>query len=243
MEGAPDQLVAEGFVAFRQGRDDEAQELFERSAELARESGNDQVLAQALGGLARVALRAGEIQRTRELALQALGLAEDEQGQRSPRHMLAAAARAEGDYARAEELYGETLALARRLGLRLAEAAELLNLGYVALHLGKKELMIARFRESLEIAADLNDDYLLPYCIMGAASSALARGDPDEAARLLGAAKAAFDRSGAAIDPGSAEEYEAIAAHLGHDYDAAWAEGSRLTLDEAVARARRARPA
>jgi tetratricopeptide (TPR) repeat protein len=243
VETAPDQLVAEGFVAFRQGRDEDAKELFERSSVLARESGNRQVLAQALGGLARVALRAGEIERTRRLALEALQLAEDEQSQWSPRHLLAAAARAEGDYARAEELYGETLALARRLGLRLAEAAELLNLGYVASHLGERELAIERFGQSLEIGAELGDEYLLPYCVMGAASSAFARGDTEEGAWLLAAAKAAFDRAGAAIDPGSAEEYESAVAHLGHDYESARAEGSRLSLDEAVARARRGRPA
>jgi tetratricopeptide (TPR) repeat protein len=234
------EALNDGFAAFRQGRDDEAQKLFEQSAQLA--GGDRRVLAQALGGLARVALRAGEIQRTRELALQALELAEDEQAEWGPRHLLAAATRAEGDYARAGELYGETLALARRLGLRLAEAAELLNLGYVALHLGHTDQAVERFRESLEIGAELNDDYLLPYCVMGAASSALLRGDRADAARLLAAAKAAFDRAGAAIDPGSAEEYEEARSQVA-DLEAEWAGGSRLSLAEAVARARRAHPA
>ena len=120
MEAAPDQLVAEGFVAFRQGRDEEAQKLFERSAELARESGN------------------GQCWRSRSAAL---------------------------------------------------------------------------------------------------------RGERAEAARLLAAAKAAFDRAGASIDPGSAEEYEEARAGLGDDFATEWAEGSELSLAEAVARARRARPA
>ena len=231
-------MVEEGFHAFRQGRDADAQELFE----CARGSGDPQLEAQALGGLARVALRAGDTQRTRDLALQALGLAEDEAGQWSPRHLLAAAARADGDYERAEELYGETLALARRLELRLHEAVELLNLGYVALHRGDKKLAIDRFHQSLEIGAELNDDYLLPYCLLGAASSALLRGDREEAVRLLAATTSAFDRAGAAIDPGSAEEYEETYAHV-IGLEAEWAEGSRLSLDEAVARARRARPA
>jgi tetratricopeptide (TPR) repeat protein len=162
------------------------------------------VQARALGGLARVALRAGDTQRTRELALEALELSEDEAAQWSPRHLLAAVVRADGDYDRAEELYGETLALARRLELRLQEAAELLNLGYVALHRGDTELAVERFGQSLEIGAELDDDYLLPYCLLGAGSSALARGDHGEAARLLAAAKATFDRAGAAIDPRSA---------------------------------------
>jgi tetratricopeptide (TPR) repeat protein len=236
-------LAGTGVLAFRQGDDETALRLFEESAELARSSGDDEARALALNGLSRVALRAGDPARTRDLALQVLELVSGDAAEYSPRHMLAAAARAEGDYPRAEELYGDTLALSRRLGQRASEAGELLNLGYVASHLGKRELAIERFRESLEIAAELDDDYLLPYCVMGAASSALARGDPDEGARLLAAAKAAFDRRGAAIDPGSAEEYEAAVASLGHDYEAAWAEGSELSLAEAVARARRPRPA
>jgi tetratricopeptide (TPR) repeat protein len=241
IETPPDQLVEEGFVAFRQGRDGDAQRLFERSAEFARERSDRQVLMQALGGLARVALRAGETQRTRELALEALELADDEAAQWSPRHMLAAAARAEGDYDRAQALYDETLALARRLDLRIAEAAELLNLGYVALHLGQTERAVERFRKSLEIGAELKDDYLLPYCLLGAGSSALLRGDAAEGATRLAAAKAAFDATGAAIDPGSAEEYEAAVAdarrRLGDAFDAVWAEGSRLSLSQAVERA------
>jgi tetratricopeptide (TPR) repeat protein len=235
-------LYGAGVLAFRQGDEETARRLFEESEELARSSGDDAALAAALGGLSRVALRAGDPARTRELALEALELVEGEAAEYSPRHMLAAAARAKGDYVRAEELYGETLALSLRLGLRAAEAGELLNLGFVAARRGNAELARKRFRESLEIAAELEDEYLLPYCVIGAASSAFLRGDTDEGARLLAAAKAAFDRTGAAIDPGSAEEYEAMVAHLGHDYEAAWAEGSQLSLDEAVARARRARP-
>jgi tetratricopeptide (TPR) repeat protein len=230
-------MVEEGFLAFRQGRNADAQELFER----ARGSGDRRVEAQALGGLARVALRAGDAQRARELALEALELAENEAAQWSPRHLLAAAARADGDYERAAELYGETLALARRHELRLQEAAELLNLGYVALHLGNKELAIERWGQSLEIGAELGDEYLLPYCVLGAASSALVGGDRAEAARLLAAVTAAFVRTGSAIDPGSAEEYEAVLAHVA-GLGTEWAEGSKLSLDEAVARARRARP-
>jgi tetratricopeptide (TPR) repeat protein len=235
-------LAAAGVLAFRQG-DDAAGPLLEESAKLARSSGDDAALALALGGLSRVALRTGDTARTRELALQVLELVSGEGSEYSPRHMLAAAARGEGDYSRAEELYGETLAIARRLNQPAAEAAELLNLGYVALHVGNTELAIERFRRSLEIAVVLDDDYLLPYCVMGAASSALVRGNRAEAAVLLAAAKAAFDRTGAAIDPGSAEEYEEASAELGDDFAAEWTEGSKLSLAEAAARARRARPA
>ena len=233
-------LAGAGMLAFRQGDDETARRSFEESAELAQD---DSVLASALGGLSRVALRAGDAARTRELALQVLALAPEEGAELSPRHMLAAAARGEGDYARAEELYGETLALARRLGVRSFEAAELLNLGYVALHLDHAEQAAERFRQGLEIAAELDDDYLLPYCVLAAGTAAAIRGDYGESARLLAAAKAAFDRTGAAIDPGSSEEFEASVAEarreLGDRFDSAWSEGSAWGLDEAAERAMR----
>ena len=236
-------LAGAGTLAFRQGDDEAAERLFEESARLARGAGDEAVLASALGGLSRVALRAGDPGRTRELALQALGLASDERAGLGARHMLAAAARGEADYTRAEELYGETLALARRLGLRGVEAGELLNLGYTALHLGRSEQAKERFRQSLELGAELEDDYVLPYCLLGSGSSAALGGEHAEAARLLAAAKAAFEATGAAIDPGSAEEFDVAVAQarsrLGAAFEDAWAEGSRLTLDEAVERARR----
>jgi tetratricopeptide (TPR) repeat protein len=233
-------LAASATLAFRQGDDDAARHFYEESAEVARSAGDDGVLAWALGGLSRVALRAGECARTRELAQEALGLALDEASGLGARHMLAAAARCEGDYQRAEELYGETLELSRRLGARSVEAGELLNLGFVALHVDERERALERFRQSLELAAELDDDYLTPYCLIGAGTSATIRGDNVEAARLLSAAKAAFDATGAAIDPGSAEEFDAHVAHarreLGEEFDTVWAEGRRLTPADALAR-------
>jgi len=233
-------LAAAGTLAFRQGDDDGAGRFYRESAEIARGAAADAVLAWALGGLSRVALRAGECARTRELALEALGLASDEASGLGARHMLAAAARCEGDYTRAEELYGETLELSRRLGARGVEAGELLNLGFMALHLDERERAIERFRESLELAAELDDDYLTPYCLLGAGASAAIRGDHAAAACLLAAAKAAFDATGAAIDPGSAEEFDSQVAQarraLGEAFDDAWAEGSHLTVAEALAR-------
>ena len=236
-------LAGAGTLAFRQGDDEAARRLFEQSETIAREAGDDATLAAALGGLARVALRAGDCGRTRELALQALELASDERAQLGPRHMLAASARCEENFAGAEELYGETLMLARRLDLRAAEAGELLNLGYMALHLGDAERATELFGQSLELGAQLGDDYLLPYCLLGAGSAAALRGDHAEAARLVAAAKAAFDATDAAIDPGSADEFDAAVGEardaLGKEFETAWAEGAALTLAEAVARARR----
>ena len=70
-------------------------------------------------------------------------------------------------------------------------------------------------------------------------SAALARSSDDSAALAL--ALGGLSRvAGAAIDPGSAEEFDAQVAdarrQLGEEFDAAWEEGSRLTPTDALAR-------
>ena len=68
---------------------------------------------------------------------------------------------------------------------------------------------------------------------------ALGRGNPTRAVTLLAAAKAQFDATGLAMDPDEGPEYEkgldAIRRALDDaTFAAAWAEGHRMNLDDAV---------
>ena len=62
-----------------------------------------------------------------------------------------------------------------------------------------------------------------------------------QAARILGAGKAMFDRTGAAIDPGTAIEFERhverTTAALGADFQVAWDGGYGLDDEDAAAAA------
>jgi hypothetical protein len=65
---------------------------------------------------------------------------------------------------------------------------------------------------------------VLPYCVVNIGGVASARGDHEAADCILGARKAMFDRAGAAMDPGTAIEFdrhlERTKAALGTDFQA-----------------------
>jgi hypothetical protein len=106
------------------------------------------------------------------------------------------------------------------------------------LHFGDVASARPLFEESLRGSSDAGDAYVMPYSLMGMGSLALAEGDAERGARLLAAAKAAFDKGGFAIDPGSEEEFEQGVADartaLGTRFDEVWAAGSGMSTDEAV---------
>ena len=76
-------------------------------------------------------------------------------------------------------------------------------------------------------------------CLRGIAAIAQAGGDARDAATLLGVFAGFVERSGAILTAGDEEELDAAIAQareaLGKDaFDAAWAEGGGLSLDQAV---------
>ena len=94
-------------------------------------------------------------------------------------------------------------------------------------------------RESLEIAYKRGDRYVAPYELIWLGRVAFGQGNPTRAATLFAAAKAQFDATGLAMDPDEGPEYEkGLAAVRGAlddaTFAAAWAEGHRMNLDDAV---------
>ena len=237
-------LLGAGMLEFRQGNDEHARVLFEEALAVVREVGDAAQEARALNNLSRIALRGRDPVRVLVLAREAWGLYErvgDPLGVSTSRHMTAAATRMTGDHAGAAEIYADNLQNARERGDDGFISVETLNLGYMKLHLGDVAAAAPLFEESLRVSSGGGDAYVLPYSLMGMGSLALAEGDAERGARLLAAAKAAFDASGFAIDPGSDEEFEQGVADartaLGEHFDAAWQAGSALTPDLAVAEA------
>ena len=100
--------------------------------------------------------------------------------------------------------------------------------------------------EGLEVLADFGDRLGVAEALETVAGLAVARDQPDRALRLLAAAERFHDDTGLVRFPVDAERVEryAIAARTQldpADAEACWAEGAQLTLDEAVAYARRGR--
>lgn len=237
-----DALYGAGMLAFRQGDSSEASKLFQECLTISREKTHRSTVVKALTGQARVALRDGKYAEVHAKSEEARAIARDMQdayAESRPLHMLAAATRMEGDLGRARELYEESLALARKLGDDLTAAVELDNLGSVALHTGDVDLAKDRYRQAAELSYKMRSMYMLPYVPLHFSMIALEEQKLDRAIKLLGAAEALFESAGMVPDPDERVEWDRTASRLHNAIDAdrhsrLWAEGRRLSLDQAV---------
>jgi tetratricopeptide (TPR) repeat protein len=164
----------------------------------------------------------------------------DKRGVASSSFTLGEIARLQGAYGQAVTYYNESLVLRRELGLHRETAAVLCNLG----HAGKRQRnygqAAAWFRESLLLWSDLRDMVGVADGLGGLAGIIGIQGQPEQAARLLGAAKVLRDTSGTHIMPYEQGDYARTVAHAhAHLNDTtftkAWAEGQAMSLEQAIA--------
>lgn len=239
-------LYAAGTLAFRQPDNTEARRLLREGLEITRAQGDRAAEAQALGGLARCALRDGDAKEAGALAEEAMRIQRElgnERGVAAALHIVAYAAYVEGNDDRARRLFEESIALERRLENIRSTAADLTNLGSIETRAGNLARAADLCAESLRVAMETHSDYLLPYCVANIGGVVAARGNDVLGARLLGAAQRMFERSQAAIDPGTAIEFERhkakVRSALGERaFRDSWDGGRALANEEAIALAR-----
>jgi tetratricopeptide (TPR) repeat protein len=148
--------------------------------------------------------------------------------------------RMDGDYDGAKEAYEECLALSREIGNRRREGMMLSNLGFVAQHQGDYELAEAYFKEETILFGELGLKYFVVLSIADHAGPAAARCQPERAVRLLGASEALCGAMGVAHQLVDQVEIDRYLADAGEQLDeaafqAAWAEGRAMSLEEATA--------
>jgi len=157
----------------------------------------------------------------------------------------------QGQYAEAKSLFEERLPIWRKLGSQHDSAWSLYALGYVALRQHDREHAAALFAESLALWRELGEEDGMARCLAGLAEVAQAAGELERAAQLFGATAAHLAASGRKLedterDPSgsiaitSQAEFErqvaTVRAALGDEaFDAAWAVGHALTLEQAIA--------
>jgi non-specific serine/threonine protein kinase len=196
-----------GHAAYGSGEYESARSLFEQSLEWARKHNIPAMMAFALMPL-------GELARLR------------------------------GDYANAGALYAECAQLRRQMGMKGGLANSLINLGQVVLHEGDHIRARALFEEVLAIFRQLEWGDWLVDALAGFAGVAGVAGKHKQAARLFGAVEAACETSGTKIDHAQIDrpdqmEYDRIIARVRAQLDeatfnAAWAEGRAMTLEQAI---------
>ena len=151
-------------------------------------------------------------------------------------------ARISGDDERAKRAYEECLAVCQQTGEALRTCYNFVNLAYVAQHEGDHEHALDLVRQALQLSRDTKDTRDIASFLVTFAGSIAALGQLQRAARLLGASEVALERMGAFHQPTDKPEIDRIIAGVrvrldSATFQAAWAAGREMTLDQAMANA------
>ncbi|HLZ20686.1 MAG TPA: LuxR C-terminal-related transcriptional regulator [Ktedonobacterales bacterium] len=223
-----------------------ARAVFQESLELTHRVGDAWWEGRVREGLATVALQHGDFAAAASQLEHAIGLARtmgDEWSLATLLTGLGDVARARGNYQHAGHLYRESIALHQRLGTEPAPTLRH-NLAYVALHQGDLRGAARLFGESLQLFRSYAERRGMAECLVGLAGVAAGSGDRSRAARLLGAAEAAFESLGAQISPSNRADFSRIVAlaRTGASpakFAAAWTAGhgvgTAVAVEEALA--------
>jgi len=142
------------------------------------------------------------------------------------------------EFERAEEVYEECLTLARELQDPYGVGAALHNLGQMVHHMGDDARAHRLLVESLIFVRQIGDRPSISVGLADLAGVWAAQGQPERAARLFGAAEALREETGATMYEAQRLAYERDvargAAQLdANEWEAAWAEGWAMSLDDA----------
>jgi predicted ATPase len=244
--GIASALIKLGNAATEAGDYATAPGFLEEALTIWRDLEDKHGTARALINLGWAALRSGDYQLADERLEEALILSRelgDTRGIGFALSGLGEVALRQGDYARATRLVEESLELRRQIGNKWGVGVSLGTLGWVAMREGDWNRALARLGESLEVRREIGDKSGSAWCLERLAEVAMAEGQAEKAVRIFGAASTLRTSIGSVIDAVDQPEYKrtlaALRAELGEaHFTAAWTEGGKLTLEQAVAYAR-----
>jgi predicted ATPase/class 3 adenylate cyclase len=227
--------------AMNRGDSERARQLFQQAADAHGATGDQRLEHTALSSLAMVAAAERDIPRVVSLNHELVARARREGSARSlalALNGLGASQEMAGEDEQARHAYEESAALNRQIANKPLLALTLCNLGYVTWPTAPTDAL-AHFRESLELAREIEDPRVIAYCLEGAARIFLERGNAAHAAGLLGAASEIRRRTGSASSPGRAATTAAFEARcraaLSTDaFARAWDEGAALDSTSAA---------
>ena len=236
-----DATVLAGFMPFWQGKDERAATLFGTGLEIGRELEVGTMIAQALGGLARVALRT-DVAEGRRLAREALevsDLADDAAGRSNALHLLGVGAQIAGDLSEARAWMTQRLAYERGGTNSFLVASEASNLSMVERQLGNVDAAENLAREAIEISEAIGEEFTKPFAIAGLAAIASERGEFERAATLIGAAESFLEARNMAWPPDEAPHHDRLLAVLPkvmgtNAFDRARAAGRSMSAHDAI---------
>ena len=129
--------------------------------------------------------------------------------------------------------------LARDLDDALREILILDSLTYMAIYSDDVEKAAALSIEAFTLTVEVDHRPHIPAALAAAAAVSMARGYPDRAARLLGASHAVFEAHGFAARPSDRPDISRTTSMVqdaldSDTFDVAWAEGLKMSMDDAI---------
>jgi non-specific serine/threonine protein kinase len=218
-----------------------AKHCFERSLHIARSLGDKAGMAWSLTFLGYAMMREKEA---------ALGIAEEglslfrelnhKPGIAQALNIIGEIANFSGDDERARRAYEECLVVVQETGEKRRIRFMFGNLAFLAQHEGDYLRARKLAERNLQLALELSNNLDIAEGLVDLAGPLGMTGHPEEAARLFGAWEAAMERMGAAPQPADMPDLErniaAVRARLDPEiFQAEWANGHALSLEQAVA--------
>src|SRR6266851_3405431 len=226
-----------------------ARALYEESLAILRELGDLWGIAETHWDFARVAFYQGDYTAGNPLCEESLAIFRELGDRRRIAEILGSLggymAFYQGNYIIELTSMEESLAIMRELGDRRSSARLLWALGHAAFVQDDYAKARTFYEEALAILQELGVKWFIASCLDGLAEVAVAQGQPEWAAHLLGAAALLREALGVSPPPYNLANYErAVAttrAQLGEErFAAAWAEGREMTLEQVLAEQGRA---
>ncbi|MBZ0282349.1 MAG: LuxR C-terminal-related transcriptional regulator [Anaerolineae bacterium] len=240
-------LTTAGMIHFYLSNRDLQKQLLQKAVQIARARTNPLNLAWALTFLGSASIGVPteyeEGVAVTEEGLEIFRQIGHKPGMAQALNIIGEIARTYGNYERARVVYEECLRLVRETGEIRRESMILSNLGFSAMHQGDVDRAHRLFRQSFEKLLQLSyDKHLIVSNVLAQVLTIAAKGDPERAARLIGAAEASLEKMGAGLQPGRQSEYERTLSLVRSQLDpatfeACWNEGRPMSLDQMVAHA------
>jgi non-specific serine/threonine protein kinase len=231
----------QGNIAYQEGDFPRARGLYMEALEFYRGISDTLGIASMLGSLGNIEQAEGNLTEALRLQEESLRLSRslgDARMTAYTLHNLGRLARLEKNVSRARLLYNESLNGMHDLGDRRGVASLLNDLAFLSLEEGKAAEAGELLVEALQTLLELGNRMHMEKSVRGLAWHAWLQNDPEQAARLWGAASAAREQMGIPSDEDE-ETYvrviaEARAALSPAAFDAAWSGGTALSLEDAA---------
>lgn len=233
------------YLAMMQGDYAQAQACYEEELALSRQAGHHHGIFWALHGMGWLAQRQNEPRGAAALYAECLARAQAQRhldGIAVALNSLGSIAQEQGQYPQAIDYYHQCQLIWQRLGRPSASAGVLRRLGTLALRQGQLSCAAKHLGESLVLAQEMRRNMTIILSLAGLADLAGVLGQALLAVRLCGMVAALRDAARYVMDPADQKNYERTVATAraqleATTFEAAWAAGRAMTLEQAVAEA------